>query len=138
MLSPVLVQASLALLQHGAVGQTREDIASVVQSPLSAITHLMASLKSINSQQTIVEYGMALFINNDAQLNRTFAAIAEQARSSVVPVNFRQPAQTVQIINSWVSQTTRRAIPSIVDQSMCAGRANLSQFHLSDTCTYRC
>lgn len=117
MLSPVLTQATLALLQHGATGRTRDDIGAIVQSPLGPITHLISSLNAIDSQRTHVEYVSAVFINNDAQLNRTFAAVADGARSSVVPVNFRQPAQTVQIINSWVSQATRRTIPSILDQS---------------------
>lgn len=128
-LSPILVQAALALLQHGANGRTYEDIAAVVQTPLGTITQLLASsLKSSSSSPSIdtrqqsspavvLEYVSSLFINNDGQLNRTFAAIANEARSSVVPVNFRQPVPTVQIINSWVSQSTRRAIPSILDQS---------------------
>lgn len=125
----MLTQATLALLQHGATGRTRDDIGAIVQSPLGPITHLISSLNAIDSQRTLVEYVSAVFINNDAQLNRTFAAVADGARSSVVPVNFRQPAQTVQIINSWVSQATRRTIPSILDQSRwwwCMGRTGMS------------
>lgn len=118
-LSPILTQASLALLQQGASGRTREDLRAIVQSPLTAITHLISSLKSTNSQHTTVEYVSTVFVSDDVQLNRTFAAIADIARSSVVPVNFRQSRQAVQIINSWVSQWTRRAIPAILDQSMC-------------------
>lgn len=113
----MLTQATLALLQYGATGVTRDHIGVVVQSPLGAITHLISSLKSIDAQQTLIEYVSTVFINNDVQVNRTFAAIAGEARSSIVPVNFREPAQSVQIINSWVSQATRRTIPGILDQS---------------------
>lgn len=139
-LSPILTQAALALLEIGASGHTRDDLSATVQSPLRAITHLTSSLKSINSQQTDIEYVSAVFVSNDGQLNRTFASVANEARSSVVPVNFRQPAQTVQIINSWVSQATRGAIPSIMDQSMCRVKLWTVTWRwvgelLADTCT---
>lgn len=123
--SPILTQAGLALLQYGATGRTREDIGAVCGAPLEKLSPVVASLKSINSERTAVEYVSSLFVNNDAQVNRTFSAVAEQAKTRVVPVNFRQPAQTVQIINSWVSQSTRAAIPSILDPSMCQTRAEL-------------
>lgn len=120
-LSPILTQATLALLQYGAEGLTRKEIGDVVQSPLGAIVQILDSLRrqgQTPQQQTVIEYTSAVFTNNDSRLNRTFAAIAEEAKSGVVPVNFRDPGQTVKIINSWVSQATRRAIPSLLEQSM--------------------
>lgn len=119
-LSPILTQATLALLQHGAAGVTRQQIGETVQTPLGSISQLIATLKEARGrdQQTVIEYASTVFISNSGRLNRTFAAIADLAKSSVVPVDFRNPTQTVQIINSWVSQATRRAIPSILDQSM--------------------
>lgn len=119
-LSPLLTQATLALLQYGAAGGTRQQIGEVVQTPLGSISQLIAGFKEVGhrDQQTVIEYASTVFISSDGRLNRTFAAIAEEASSSVVSVDFRRPLQTVQIINSWVSQATHRAIPSILEQSM--------------------
>uniref|UniRef100_A0A6B2EG29 Putative serine protease inhibitor serpin n=1 Tax=Phlebotomus kandelakii TaxID=1109342 RepID=A0A6B2EG29_9DIPT len=114
--SPLLTQLSLSLLESGAEGYSREQIQEAVQTSPEFLAHVVRSLKN-TQPSTSLEYSAALFVSNYLKLNGSFAQRAKQAGSDTVPVDFPNQSSAIKQINTWIGQATRNYIPNFLDSS---------------------
>ncbi|XP_059622337.1 serine protease inhibitor-like isoform X2 [Phlebotomus argentipes] len=114
--SPLLTQLSLSLLEGGAEGYSREQIQAAVQSSPDLLAHVVRTLKNTHAT-TSLEYSAALFVSNYLKINGSFAQRAKQAGSDVVPVDFPNQSAAIKQINGWIGQATRNYIPNFLDSS---------------------
>lgn len=120
-ISPASVAIALNFAMAGAGGATHEAMAKSLQfaSPQADTAVAFNELiKSLASQDKDVEMNIAnaIFVNDKYKLNAAFEQTAkDDFQSEIRNENFADP-QAVNKVNAWVSDKTRKHIPSILDK----------------------
>lgn len=120
-ISPASVAIALNFAMAGSAGATHEAMAKSLQfaSPqadsAAAFNELINSLASPD-KDIEMNIANAIFVNDKYKLNPGFEQTAKNDfQSEIRNENFAAP-QTVSKINAWVSDKTKKHIPSIVDK----------------------
>ena len=121
--SPESLQLALGMLQNGARGTTRTQIATALQSAglstqqqNAGLAALTAQLSAAASRHLQLDSANSLWLQQGNRLRSTFlAAIAKYYGSGVWQTNF-QTSQGLDAINHWTDVNTHGKIPKLFDQ----------------------
>lgn len=112
-LSPLLLQITLSLLQKAAYGQTFEQIGQVINyAHPYKLNQLVNSIKTAPSRNEI-GLASAIFADKEIMLNQSFATESKLRDVGLIAVDFGRPTDTGYIINNWISNATNNNIRNI-------------------------
>ncbi|WP_320130207.1 serpin family protein [uncultured Sphaerochaeta sp.] len=121
MVSPISVFLALGMTANGAEGQTKETMLKVLTNseyPLQALNEKSKSyLDSIEALDNSITLNIAnsLWLQKNLKVGKQFLQSNKDFfRASVESLDFSK-AQSVDIINNWVNDSTKGAIDSILD-----------------------
>ncbi|HET7723886.1 MAG TPA: serpin family protein [Propionibacteriaceae bacterium] len=124
-LSPASVAVVLAMLGNGTATTTREEVETVLGSPVGALNvelnGLAQRLVALAGQKgTEVTFWDALWLQKDTTWKKPFLdALKEWYGAGAMLADFiHDPADAVTRINTWCDAATKGLISSIVDRSM--------------------
>jgi serpin B len=100
--SPLSAKLALAVVNEGAVGETRQQLSDV----LGAIPDSDAIMKAAN-EDTQLRIANRIWVKKDYKLTREFAAKA-------TPVDFGNAGKASREINDWVEEETAKKIKDLV------------------------
>ena len=119
--SPASVSTALAMTYAGAAGHTEREMASVLHFNRGQNTHegFSTILELLNSTGDRSGYSLAtanrLWGANGYQFESTFLRLTEETyRAELESLDFSQPEQARQMINSWVEKQTREKIVDLI------------------------
>lgn len=112
-LSPIMIQLQLSILQKAAAGQTRRQIQDAIgRINTNEVLQLLKSGSGKSNAQ--LEIANGIFVDASEHLNQSFVNQAQRAGVDIVPVQFRQDATTRAHINKWASDATHGQIPKLL------------------------
>jgi len=120
MISPLSALLALGMTANGAAGQTQQEMLSVLAGPKLSLQDFNAAnqafLKTVKSDKTdVLRIANSLWANELIELQKPFMKTTkEQYFAQATNLDFSNP-ESVEIINNWVSEATRAAIPTIID-----------------------
>lgn len=115
-LSPIMIQLQLSILQKAAAGQTRRQIQDAIgRINTNEVLQLLKSGSGKSNAQ--LEIANGIFVDASEHLNQSFVNQAQRAGVDIVPVQFRQDATTRAHINKWASDATHGQIPKLLSDS---------------------
>jgi serpin B len=118
-ISPFSVSTVLQMIDHGAVGATKQEMNRVLQVddlPVETLNAASASLnQSLKSQTNVIlELANAIWYKSGIPLKPEFVAVNKDFFAAELgAVNFDSP-QSAQTINSWASRNTHGKIQDVV------------------------
>ena len=132
LVSPLSVEASLAMVGQGARGETAADMTSGLGFQAEGLTlpgaaEAFAALRKDLTNSPDITFALAdgVWVDRRIALKPDFArAEAGPFAARIVSADFADPA-TVRQINGFVSEATKGKIPSIIDELSPASRAVL-------------
>lgn len=116
--SPVSIKLVLAMLYEGAAGNTARELERTLHLPerLQTRKKFTAVLDSlmIKKAEYLLDVGTRMFVSKDVNLRPRYSKILQSFyNASIQNMDFGQPAQAAQIVNSWVSEATNGRIKSM-------------------------
>ena len=118
--SPVGLAFALSMVENGAEGETRNQIALALQqggvapADLNEANKLLLDRLSALDPKIKLEIANGIWTDKKAKIKPAFLASTEKSyRAQVSSADFQDPA-TVKNINHWVSQNTHGKIPEMV------------------------
>lgn len=122
MISPLSVSMALGMTRNGASGTTLSAMTSTLGFDGMSDTEINDSYKYIIETFTKLDSKVNLSIANSIWYRNTFSVLdafkntnKEYFNATVTPLDFMNP-ESVNTINSWVSEKTNNLIPKIVDK----------------------
>ncbi|KAJ9594339.1 hypothetical protein L9F63_014215, partial [Diploptera punctata] len=120
--SPVSVSTLLALVLQGASGEVKKELETVLHCEAGQMREeyrkLLQNIKNSKDNAT-VEFANAMFVKNDVNLKETFKNIARNDfLSESISVNFDNPSNAANIMNSWAESHTHGKIKNIISEDM--------------------
>ncbi|XP_017469443.1 PREDICTED: antichymotrypsin-2-like [Rhagoletis zephyria] len=119
--SPVSVQACLAMTYLGAVGQTAAEMRKVLAlENFPSKEHVAYDFweflqETVKSPQSKLEMANRIYIDNRLQLLPAYNELINlYFQTTVAPVNFTSREKTVRNINEWVKRETHGKIQSVI------------------------
>lgn len=126
--SPASLEMALGLLAEGAVDETRYEILNFlgVDEYLVVARALIDSANEVNSlgseafgYHTALKIANSLWVNDDYSLNTDFQGVAQDFYGATAGnLNFRNPTDSANVINSWCDDNTNGLIREIVKPDM--------------------
>ena len=121
-LSPLSAKLALAMTYNGAVGETKDAMAGVLdlegmslEEVNKQLGNLMTSLAQAD-EDMLLEIANSLWANQDYELSQDFVErCRESYDAEVANLDFSDP-ESPDIINAWVKEKTRDKIEKIVDK----------------------
>ncbi|WKZ31379.1 MAG: serpin family protein [Candidatus Dojkabacteria bacterium] len=125
-ISPVSIHSALAMLGHGAAGDTKDQIWSVLNIENSADSVVAAQYKSLNAslnrsgESSEISIANSLWANSENRVNAPIKQsyldqLTDNYGALVSSLPFSQ-ASTLDEINGWASEKTKGKITKVVDE----------------------
>jgi len=122
---------AMLLAAIGAKGETRAEFDRVLQLPTdSSKANLEAmSLRSYvqgsNTAASLFEVAYSVWVQPELNLKAEYAKTAEQFMGATArSIDFRHPADAVEVINGWSSEKTHKRIPKILSNEEITPQTN--------------
>ena len=110
LVSPYSLGVALSMLEEGAEGETKAEIADALEGRLYAAEDLGGG------DDLVVKSANSLWISDDFSIRNRYVSLLEKDYDAFVTTqNFSDPA-TVQAINDWCGENTAGKIPHILDE----------------------
>ena len=110
LVSPYSLGVALSMLEEGAEGETKAEIADALEGRLYAAEDLGGG------DDLVVESSNSLWVSDDFSIRNRYVSLLEKDYDALVTTqNFSDPA-TVQAINDWCAEHTAGKISHILDE----------------------
>ncbi|PNF27058.1 Serine protease inhibitor 27A [Cryptotermes secundus] len=119
--SPVSIKLVLAMLYEGAAGNTAREMEHALHLPArlqtrKKFTTILDSLM-MKKAEYLLDVGTRMFVSRDVNLRPRFSKILQSFyNASIQKMDFGQPAEAAQTVNSWVSEATNGRIKSMFSE----------------------
>ncbi|MCF7918958.1 MAG: serpin family protein [Candidatus Cloacimonetes bacterium] len=117
--SPYSIYTALAMTSEGAAGDTQKQMAAILQNPQSTdLAKLQLSLSQNTGKYLQWQVANSLWLEQDFKVEKKFLKILQREYlAEIQRADFiRQPQQSLQMINNWVSDNTQGKIPAILNE----------------------
>ena len=122
-ISPLSISLCLQLALYGARGKTAAEILAVtgitaenresLAEDAESLTNLLQSQP--RGASLVLALANSIWVHNQIRLNSDYASVLQtKYKAACASLDFGNP-QSLQTINSWVDQSTRHKIPTIID-----------------------
>ncbi|XP_037036325.1 plasminogen activator inhibitor 1-like isoform X1 [Bradysia coprophila] len=112
-LCPLLVQLILSQIEVAAVGNTKDEIRTVIRNvDPKLLARLVYGIKSTKFRNEI-NLASAIFSSRNMGLNATFVQESRSRDVSIQPVDFGNTNEALYIINNWISAATKNHIRNL-------------------------
>ncbi|KAK4883159.1 hypothetical protein RN001_006478 [Aquatica leii] len=124
-ISPTILQSSLALLTTGAKDQTFVELCRTLYLPKS-VSKIEAIFGDITHQfpvnnPVVINIPRKIYFNNKYRVSDNFRSTAVNAfKASIENVNFRDTTEAVAKINEWISIQTERPVNVVDNKTVTA------------------
>ncbi|KAK0175100.1 hypothetical protein PV327_008880 [Microctonus hyperodae] len=118
--SPISALITLAILDYGADGRTRQELETALNLPMNEtyvklLFHYF--MRDLNDATNVeLHLANALFLNNEFRINKMFRQISTIIfQPKIENLDFQNTVQSAGIINSWCKENTGGKISEIVE-----------------------
>lgn len=118
-MSPLSAQLDLAMLYFGARGQTVQSLQCALglpNEPVGKVQAFFSQLVQNLTNESTLEVADAIYISDQYQTRDSFSAIGSTVFDAKIDaINFNNPQQAANTMNSWVASKTNNEIQDLIN-----------------------